>query len=120
MLVEGQFRESIAAQSVLALFPPTSKKGSANRIEMLLLWHRVVTQLLPNTQYAFPSLDRIQMKHSERRVSLAAQTLGYCLPNITAFRKVVEIRNKRLEESVWQAVSGALSHSSATATCAKR
>ena len=46
---------------------------------------------------------------------MAARGLGHTLPTATAFRKQVEIRNKRLSGAMRESVSRALSHSLMTA-----
>ena len=64
---------------------------------------------------AFPEFDGTILTHLERKVERAAKALGYCLPTATAFRKEVEIRNKRLAEPIRKAVSRSMSHSHGTA-----
>ena len=45
----------------------------------------------------------------------AAKTVGHSLPTATTFRKAMEVRNKRLPDPLWEAVSHTLCHSSGTA-----
>lgn len=108
--------------SNLSLHPsPTGTKESAllvadqTSIDMLLRWVKVVAHLLPQAELAFPDFNGDKMKHLERRICVASKSLGYSLPTATVFRKLVEIRNKRLDNSARQAVSRALSHSAQTA-----
>ena len=69
----------------------------------------------PNSTLGFPDFEGKSVKHLERKVEIAATALGHNLPTPTAFRKELEIRNKRQEGPMKEAVSRALSHSLATA-----
>ena len=71
--------------------------ADATAIRMTLLWMKVQDHVWPNSTLAFPDFE------------------GNNLPTPTAFRKELEIRNKRQEGPMKEAVSRALSHSLATA-----
>ena len=82
---------------------------------MLLLWLKVVQRVLPVSPLAFPEFDGSPMGHLERKIEMATKPLEHSLPTATSFRKELEIRNKRQEGPMREAVSRALSHSLSTA-----
>ena len=80
------------------------------------LWMKVLHALHPKSEAAFPAFDGSpHPAHLERIMERAAKLLGHDLPRPTSFRKELEIRNKRLEGPIREAVSQSLSHSMATA-----
>lgn len=87
----------------------------ATSISMLLLWQRVLCRILPDSSLAFPEFDGTKLGHPERKMGAAAKSLGHILPTPTGFRKDLEIRNKRQEGPMREAVSRALAHSLSTA-----
>ena len=100
----------------------TGQTGSAILVtdkddtQQLKLWLKVVEKLPNNRdERAFPEFDGSPLTHLERKIDRAARSLGHDLPHSTAFRKELEIRNKRLEGPKREAVSRALSHSIGTA-----
>ena len=89
--------------------------ADATNTEMIVLWLRVLQVISLDSPLAFPDFEGKPMAHLERRVKKAAKFWRHVLPNATAFHKEVEIRNKRQEGPLREAVSRALSHSLATA-----
>ena len=89
--------------------------ADATNVQMLLLWLKLVQMLLPDSSLAFPEFDGKAIGHLERKIETATRPLGHSLPTATTFRKELEIRNKRQEGPVREAVSRALSHSLSTA-----
>ena len=82
---------------------------------MMLLWVKLLQKTAPDSPLAFPDFDGKEVTHLERKIDGAARGLGHRLPTATAFRKQVEIRNKRLGGAMRESVSRALSHSLMTA-----
>ena len=76
---------------------------------------KVLDATFPETTLAFPDFDKRPLQHLERKVQTSAKTIGHTLPSATAFRKFIEIRNKRLSGPMRDAVSRSLSHSLGTA-----
>ena len=89
--------------------------ADATSITMILLWLKLLGKTAPNNPLAFPDSDGKEVKHLERKIDTAAKVLGYRLPTATAFRKQVEIRNKRLSGPMRESESRSLSHSLTTA-----
>ena len=102
-------------------FHLTGRKESAlliadeTAICMIKLWLKVLAQVHPDCELAFPDFQGQRPQHIERRVDSAAKILGHSLLTATSLRKVIEIFNKRLEGPSREAVSRALSHSLNTA-----
>jgi hypothetical protein len=83
---------------------------------MVSLWTKLLQSLHPTSTVAFPAFDGSpHPAHLERIIERAARRLGHDLPRTTAFRKELEIRNKRLEGPTKEAVSRSISHSQQTA-----
>lgn len=80
-------------------------------VQMALLWMKLLGTL-PDCTLAFPELDGSQVRHLERKIETAAKSIGHTLPRPTAFRKSLEIRNKRLSGPMREA---GLTHSLGTA-----
>ena len=76
---------------------------------------RALHRVMPDSPFAFPAFDGKHLTHLERKIETATSPLGHSLPNATSFRKELEIRNKRQEGPLREAVSRALSLSLATA-----
>ena len=74
-----------------------------------------VLEHIPETNLAFPNFDGSPVVHLERIIARATCALEHSLTTSTTFRKDVEIRNKRIEGLMREAVSQSLSHSIATA-----
>ena len=89
--------------------------ADATCISMILLWRKLLEKTASDSPLAFPDFDGKEVTHLERKIDAAARGLGHRLPTATAFRKQVEIRNKRLSGAMRESVSRALSHSLMTA-----
>ena len=105
--MEGQCRVRQSSQ----LFFAGRKESAllvadATTIKMLLLWTKLMSLDLP---LAFPDFDGQQVSHLERKIEVATRPLGHSLPTARAFRKELQIRNKRQEGPMREAVSRALS-----------
>ena len=89
--------------------------ADAATVRMALLWLKVQDFIWPDCTLAFPDFQGKLVSHLERKMLMAARTLDHNLPNPSIFRKELEIRNKRQDGPLSQAVSRVLSHSLTTA-----